>query len=163
MKTISLTQGKVALVDDENFERLNVYRWYTRKLVLKSRVTYYAVRNLAYAGKQRTVQMHRQILGLTDSRIQTDHQNGDGLDNQNKNLRVATPTENQRNQRKRINCSSEFKGVCWHKRNKKWQARIHHNGRYYHLGTFKSQRAAALAYDSAARKYHGDFACLNFP
>ena len=161
MKTISLTQGKVALVDDENFERLNVYRWYTRKLVLKSRVTYYAVRNLAYAGKQRTVQMHRQILGLTDSRIQTDHQNGDGLDNQNKNLRVATPTENQRNQRKRINCSSEFKGVCWHKAARKWEAYIRINGQRQHLGLLETEKAAAAVYDQAARHEFSDYALTN--
>jgi hypothetical protein len=92
-----------------------------------------------------------------------DHIDHNGLNNTKRNLRLCTKQQNAINQRPRKDGSSKYKGVCWHKRNKKWQARIHHSGRYYHLGTFKSQRAAALAYDSAARKYHGDFACLNFP
>jgi hypothetical protein len=159
MKTISLTQGKVALVDDENFEWLSQFKWYARKHILKNRTNWYAVRNITVAsGKQKTVQMHR-IIAAVAGFPQIDHRDGNGLNNQRENLRPATCRQNQHNQRKRISCSSKFKGVCWDRQNGKWRADIRLPGYRLHLGLFEED--AAKAYDKAARQLFGEFSFTN--
>lgn len=161
MKTITLTQGKVALVDDEDFDRLNRHKWYARKYALKNRMTWYAVRNLTVApGKQTTLQMHREIAAVAGI-CQTDHRDGNGLNNQRENLRPATRRQNQQNQRKRPDCSSRFKGVCWNEESRKWQANIRVNGYKRYLGLFEVEEDAADAYDEAATRLFGEFALTN--
>lgn len=91
-----------------------------------------------------------------------DHINHNGLDNRKANLRIATFSENRRNSRKAKDTSSKYKGVSWHKNNKKWHAGININGRRKHLGSFDDEIQAAKAYDEVARKYHGEFSSLNF-
>lgn len=86
-----------------------------------------------------------------------DHINGNRADDRWVNLREATPLENQRNRRALVG----LKGVSWHKG--KWRARIHVGAQQLHLGRFESDRAAAIAYDAAARQHFGEFARLNFP
>lgn len=104
--------------------------------------------------------MHREILGITDSR-DTDHRDNNGLNNQRYNIRPATRVENRRNQPKRGG-NSRFKGVCWHKRDHRWRSQITVNGRVQHLGYFTDDVMAALAYDDAARQHFGEFALTNF-
>ena len=100
--------------------------------------------------------MHRVILGLpTGDPRHVDHANGDGLDNRRVNLRLASMTENARNQRVRLH-SSQYKGVSAFRRTHRWTAAIH-------LGYFLTERAAAEAYDDAARRLFGEFARCNFP
>ena len=93
----------------------------------------------------------------------TDHINGDGLDNRKQNLRTCTHTENMRNRGKSKNNTSGFKGVSWHKRGKTWDAKIAHNKKLMHIGSFKDKEVAAKAYDRKAIELHGKFAKLNFP
>lgn len=161
MKTIPLTQGKVALVDDEDYERLNAFKWYAKK----DRYTFYASRMPpnclgVHDGKQNLILMHREVLRTSGN---VDHKNGNGLDNQKDNLRPATNRQNQHNKRKQIGASSSFKGVGWNKRGQRWVARIMLAGVSQFLGGFKVETEAACAYDAAARKYFGEFARLNFP
>jgi hypothetical protein len=107
--------------------------------------------------------MHRQIVNPPDDLL-VDHHNHNGLDNRRFNLRLATDSTNQQNARKRITkTTSRFKGVDFVKATGKWRARIAVNGRRLFLGSFDSELEAALAYDAAARKYFGEYACLNFP
>jgi hypothetical protein len=87
-----------------------------------------------------------------------DHINGDGLDNRWSNLRLATRAENIRNSRTKATNTSGFKGVSWHKRDRKWQAHIKINGRSKNLGLFEAPEDAHAAYVAAAQKYHGEFA-----
>jgi len=160
MKKIPLTQGKFALVDDEDFEWLNQWKWYYSK-VGKDGIGGYAMRKFRVNGKQKTIRMHRLINNTPDG-MDTDHDNGNKLDNRRKNLRDATTSQNQINRKKgRGNYSSRFKGVFWHKVTKKWHAQITLNGKRIHLGLFVSELAAAAAYDEAAIKFHGEFASLN--
>jgi hypothetical protein len=106
--------------------------------------------------------MHRLIMGLADDDPrQVDHANGDRSDNRRSNLRIATQSQNLGNSRKRAGTTSRYKGVSWHKQNKKWVAYIGVDGSLHHLGCFTSEEAAARAYNRAARAAWGDFACLN--
>lgn len=96
-----------------------------------------------------------------------DHIDGNKLNNDINNLRKATNQENQRNRKKNksYNCkptSSKYKGVGWHKYIKKWRARIAINGKDEHLGYFKSEIDAAMAYDKVAIEEFGEFAKVNF-
>jgi hypothetical protein len=159
MREIPLTQGQVALVDDEDYERLSAFKWQVRR----GRYTFYAQRGVTVsAGVQRTVQMHRVILDAPRD-MDVDHRDGNGLNNQRENLRLCTNTENQRNKRRYVNNTSGYKGVHWAKNVGKWWAYIHVDGAYKNLGYFTSKEDAARAYDEAAVKYYGEFAFLNKP
>jgi hypothetical protein len=108
--------------------------------------------------------MHREILGVTDPQVKVDHRNGDGLDNRRANLRKCVNGENIANGAKRRDGhSSKYKGVCWHRRDGKFQASIRVHGRTIYLGMFTDEVQAAQAYDVAARAFFGEFAKCNFP
>ena len=144
MKEIRLTQGKVALVDDEDFEELNQHKWYA----LKSCNTFYAQRAGGRVnGSMTTIKMHHVILGKPPKGFVTDHRSGCGVDNQRHNLRFVTHRQNIQNIKK--GNSSKYSGVCWVKRNKKWHAQITVNKIKKHLGYFKSELQAFLAYQQA--------------
>jgi hypothetical protein len=157
MKEIPLTKGRVAFVDDEDFERVNQFGWCAHS----NGYQWYAVRNVLLPdGRRVTERMHRFVMGLRhgDPR-QVDHKDrAQTLDNRRSNLR-ATLNQNQQNQGKRKNNTSGFKGV--HKTRGKWQARITVNSRLIHLGLFLTPEVAARAYDATAMKYHADFAVTN--
>ena len=160
MKEIPLTQGKVAIVDDEDYNWLSQWRWCAHK----GRRDFYAVRNsYCSSGKRIILPMHRQILGLGfgDSR-EGDHKNHNTLDNRRKNIRIAQRFENARNTIPQKQCTSIFKGVHWNKNAGKWQSQISVANRLIHLGYYVFEELAALAYDLAAMKYHKEFASFNF-
>ena len=157
MKQIPLTQGKFALVDDEDFEELNKHKW----CALKAPKTFYAIRRDNDA-KKSTVYMHRVILGLTNSKIQSDHRDTNGLNNQRNNLRPCTNLQNQRNKTCKINGTSKYKGVYWNKKAKKWNIRISVNKKRIYGKSFTDEIEAAKAYDEMAKLYFGEFAYLNF-
>jgi hypothetical protein len=158
-RAIPLTRGKYAIVDPEDYQRLAKYKWH----VEAGTRTFYAVRHIYIKpGKKKYSPMHRYIIDVSEG-IFVDHINQNGLDNRKANLRLATRVQNSWNRQKtNKNTWSKYKGVCFHKRDKKWQAKIGLNGQVKHLGTFNSESNAAKAYDRAAKKYHGQFAVLNF-
>lgn len=104
--------------------------------------------------------MHR-IIADTPCELICDHVNHDGLDNRKQNLRNCTTLQNSRNQRSRKYTTSKYKGVCFNKNRKKWNVKIQIDGSSKHLGYFTDEIDAARAYDEAAKKYYGEFACLN--
>ena len=155
-RTIELTQDKVAIVDDDIVVELGKYSWYLDSYG-------YAMRHSPRGdGKQHSIAMHRNILGLAygDGK-QVDHINHDKLDNRRENLRICSYAQNQMNQRPQ-NGTSSYKGVNFHKQRGKWQARITIDGKQKYLGSFKIEELAALAYDMAAVYNFGEYACTNF-
>ena len=151
MKQIELTKNKIALVDDEDFDYLNQFKWYALNGKYVSRA--YTMKN----GKQRGLLMHRLIMNAPKE-MEIDHINGNGLDNQRDNLRVCKKSENLWNSGKSKNNKSGYKGVCWSKVIKKWRVQIMINGKLIYLGVFKNIKDAAMAYKEASLKYHGKFA-----
>ena len=142
MKEIPLTQGKVALVNDEDFEKLNQFKWCV-----------YRYGHLFYAGraksvgrrKQTTIRMHHEIIGKPSKGFETDHEDGNGLNNQRYNLRHVTHRQNCQNY-KNIVKTSRYPGVCWYKEGKKWRATIKINGKQKSLGYFMLETDAFAAY-----------------
>lgn len=161
MREIPLTQGMVALVDDEDYERLSAYRWFGESS--KNGRTGYAVTKIGYGRKGTTsIRMHQLILGPGEPGLEIDHKNCNGLDNQRANLRWATKAQQRANQPVRVDSQSGFKGVnLLH--GKYWAAHIRADGKQRHLGYFPTPEDAARAYDARARELFGDFARLNFP
>jgi len=155
--------GRVAIVDGQFADEVLKYRWQC--------VRGYARRSV-YCGKQdgrpktRRIRMHREVLRLAGVQIpggyQTDHINGNKLDNRLSNLRVVTHQQNMHN-RKPQGGGSRYKGVYWDKSAGKWRAQIWHNGKRIHLGLFIDEIEAAKAYDVAARRLFGEYARCNFP
>jgi len=157
-----------AIVDPSDFAELSKYVW----LADYSCGSYRIIRLVLKDKGHTTLLMHRQIMAdelerrrnKSKEQLYIDHKNRDSRDNRRANLRAATHTQNASN-RVKVNkkYSSIYKGVSWNKSSKKWFAVIKSNNRRMFLGYFDDEIEAAKAYDEAARKYHGEFACLNFP
>jgi hypothetical protein len=153
-RRIPLTQGKFAIVDEEDYYQLSQYQWFAAA----NNRTYYAVRKQG----GRPVKMHRWVMGAPAGMV-VDHIDHDGLNNCKNNLRLCTPTQNKRNAVSNRRASSKYKGVCRHRKIKKWGAAIKYNRKSYNLGYFTDEVAAAKAYDKKAAEFFGEFAYLNFP
>ena len=155
MKEIQLTQGKVAIVDDEDFDKLNSLNWYA----VKGKESFYAQRQVRTSEGRKNFHMHKVILGVEE---QVDHINLNGLDNRKENLRVATNQQNCMNVApKHSNKTCKYKGV--HKtRSGTFEIQIKINYKSYNIGRVKDEELAAKYYDAVARYYHGEYAWCNF-
>ena len=163
IKEIPLTQGKIAVVDDDDYEWLSQWKWCVTKVNKGKSDLYYAIRATKKEdGKQTTILMHRAILGLSFGESGVDHIDGNSLNNTKANLRLSTQSQNIANGRKRSG-SSQYKGVNWQKIPQKWRAGIRLQYKSYHLGLFANEIEAAYAYDVKAKEFFGEYANLNFP
>ncbi len=154
MKEIKLTQNKVAIVDDEDYERLNQFKWHS----CLSRNTCYAGRGIKIDSKNNKIYMHREIMNPPNG-TQIDHRNGNGLDNRKSNMRACTSQQNGFNtKRAQKNNSLGIKGVSLVKKINKFEARIMFNSKIIRLGYFNVMGDADSAYRIAEEKYFGEFA-----
>jgi hypothetical protein len=143
VKEIQLTRGQVVLVDDDIFEELNRFKWYAHK----DGKTFYAIRNLPRInGRQHKIRMHHVVAGFPPEGLMMDHCDGNGLNNQRKNLKHVTSRQNSQNRQNLTQQSSQYSGVCWHKGNKKWVAQIRVNDKRKCLGYFISELDAFNVY-----------------
>jgi len=165
MIEIPLTRGKVALVDDEDAERILAHKWTAFTDSRRKRELWYAVRCVRSKNSKsrKSVGMHREILNAPDH-LQVDHKNGNGLDNRKSNLRLATRAQNLRSSHRPIG-KSGYRGVYRHtnKKSRQYQAKIEFEGKRRSLVCYDCPKQAAMAYDAAAKELHGAFAALNFP
>lgn len=158
MKTIPLTQGKFAIVDDSDYEYLSKWKWYAHA----SCGCFYAKRNLSVLelrkAKIKNITMHREIMAHCKSVV--DHMDGNGLNNQRCNLRECDKSLNAANSKKRkCFCTSKYKGVSYSKFG--WASRLYCNGKLTWGGRHKSEKSAAMKYNEMAISAFGDFALLN--
>ena len=156
MVEIPLTKGKIALIDDEDYEKVNKHRWHY--FIKDNRTTGYAYTNITINGKHFCMGMHRFILNLSDC-LHIDHVNSNGLDNRKENLRVCSRSQNRANSILNKNNSSGFRGVYISLG--KWVASIRVNNKSIYLGTYQDKINAAIAYNNAAMKHFREFAKIN--
>ena len=156
MRTIHLSSGNFALVDDEDFDNLKHFTWFEHKGYVARTINY------TYGGKKRTkyVSMHRSIM-KTPKWLCVDHIDHNTLNNQKYNLRNCSIGENNKNQRMQKNNTVGYKGVYFEKCSGKFKAQIGQKGGRKNLGRFKTALEAAKAYNVAALKDFGEFAKLN--
>lgn len=154
MREINLTQGYVALVDDEDYEKLNAYKWHVKKF-----------KNVIYARRitidKKHILMHREILGVYDNNELIDHKDRNGLNNQKGNLRKCNRAQNRANAKP---CGiSKYLGIT--RTSTAYYAVVFKNKKGYRSKSFplteEGEKMAALAYNEKAIEIHGEFANLN--
>ncbi len=159
MREIQLNRGYIALVDDEDYEKVNQYKWHVDEAVNSTGILY--ARSAIYKPKKQMIRMHRIVLNLNkEDKVLVDHIDTNGLNNQKLNLRIVSRSQNGANQKKRLGKkkTSIHKGVSWIKCRNKWMAQINVNQRLKFLGRFDSEEEAHEAYKSAAPQYFGEYA-----
>lgn len=154
MRKIPLTQNNLALVDDDDYEKISEYKWRNHNG--------YAARTTPRSAEVRTtILMHREILGDIPEGMDVDHINGNKSDNRRSNLRIVTRQQNCHNSPKRARNTSGYKGVSFDKRKNKWRARLRHEGSELFLGYFENKHDAARMCNFWASDLFGEFARLN--
>lgn len=149
MRELNLSRGKVALVDDEDYEHLNQWKW----------SALYTCKNWYAARSGSKILLHRIIIQAQAGQF-VDHRDRNGLNCQKNNLRFCTRSQNQMN-RYCAHGKSKFKGVWFRLDTLKWQAEIRFNHKRVSLGCYFTEEEAAEIYNQAAIRYHGQFANLN--
>ncbi len=156
---IQLTQGKVALVDAEDFERINAFSWFAQ--YNPGNGHWYSARDAKVDGKMKRIYMHAEIVKPAPG-LFADHKDRNcTLDNRRSNLRIATKSQNAANRKLHSNNTTGFKGVV--RAGSRFIAQIMANGKQHFLGSFSDKADAARAYDKKAFELFGEFAYLNFP
>ena len=160
MRTITLhgakAAGRVALVDDEDYELVNQYHWNVWEWHGKGP---YASTHTPRPQRY-TLSMHRLVTGFVWAKV--DHRNHNGLDNQRYNLRDGAGAKNNQNTQQRLGGSSQYKGVSWKTEISKWVVQISPpDYKQIFLGYFTDEVEAAMAYDAAAKELFGEYAYIN--
>jgi len=159
VKKIVTSNGMETLVDDEDYIELSKYKWCA--YWNKTSKSWYVIRT-DYTNGKTTIYMARYILNCPDD-MQVDHINHDTMDNRKSNLRICYKFENIRNRKWNDNNTSGYKGVYWHKRDRKWRSQYGINKTRKYIGSYNNPIVAALMYDDVVSKVYGEFASLNFP
>lgn len=156
MKEVKLTQGKVSIVDDEDFAEVSRMKW----CLLKGPSGNGYARCHKRGTRNGYIALHHFIMKSEQASCEIDHINGNSLDNRKSNLRFCSRSDNAKNRKPWGR--SQYMGVTL-RENGKWLAKININGKQVHLGVFIEEADAALAFDKAAIKTGNSFYRLNFP
>ena len=155
MQHIPLSQGQIALVDDDEFSRVSPYHWCYRGE--RNSGQGYAIRHDKDGKKYRTVYLHREIMGPVPPEHEVIFRNGDRLDCRRENLRLVSKQEaRQHHQRARSNSKSGIKGISYNRRPRTWSVDIYRDGQVWRVGTFFTLKDAQEAYDRALRRENPD-------
>lgn len=152
MKEINLTNGGIALVDDEDFVKLSSYKWHRHD----ERTLQYARVALYGSGKQQILLMHRVVMNAPAG-VDVDHRDGNGLNNQKNNLRLCTDQQNSMNLKLFRTSTSGHKGVSWSKQSKKWESYIWFRRKKIRLGEYKEKADAITARENAEKELYGNW------
>lgn len=155
MKELQLYTGEITLIDDEDYEWLSTY-----KLFISNKRYNYVSLSIKTNGKWGRKDIH-QLIMKTPKGMYTDHIDGNGLNNQKKNLRIVTNSQNCMNRISQKKTSSIYKGVSWHKKNNKWLSNICINKKRISIGYFDNEKDAAKAYNEKAKELFGKYVKLN--
>ena len=162
-------QGKYkdlyAKVEDKHFDLLSRQKWYAKKQSNNFYAVTYVRTNIKFSDKKWKfcgIKMHQLIMPSRPNLV-IDHIDGDGLNNQESNLRYASWEHNGHNKKKSVGTSSIYKGVHFHKLCHKWLVKITVRKKQLYLGLYADEKEAAIQYDNAAKKYFGEYARINFP
>lgn len=150
---VPLTRGLEAIIDAADAAFVGQWNWCVRS---NGKAIYAGRAGLRRKGERGIKLLHRELMNAPPG-VEVDHRSGDGLNNRRKNLRLATTTQNRRNQRISRANTSGVKGVSWHKRIKRWSASISVNGKALHLGYHDTKELAQAAYAAASAEHHGEF------
>lgn len=153
MRSITLTQGKSATIDTEDYKSISKFKWFAKKDGKNS----YACRSIFVKGKGGTIMMHRQIMDKCPKGKEIDHIDGNGLNNRRSNLRIVSKSQNQLNAGLRIDNSSGFKGVSWDKRHKMWYAYARLSGKQVNLGRYTKITEAVTAYEIFTDRHYKQY------
>lgn len=140
IKYIPLTKGHIAIVDVEDYERLNQFLW----VINKNKKQLYAKRSLPKEGGKQKSETMQQLVLKAPNGLMIDHINGNGLDNRKSNLRIVTNRQNCQNRHQTK--TSRFPGVSWNKRRKKWESQAQINGKHKSIGFYETEELAYAAY-----------------
>lgn len=152
-KEILLTKGQVAIVDDKNYEWLMQWKWFSEWS--ESNKSYYAVRMQGKGTDRKVIRMNRVIAGTPDG-LDCDHINHNTLDNQEKNLRNITRSQNMMN-RKGANSNNKLGEKGIYKHGNGFSVQVMLDGKWVYTKWFRSLDDARVARDGAMKKYHGEF------
>lgn len=151
MRTIQLTRGFKAIIDNCDYALVSKYNWHARNCGAK-KSNIYAANNSGHGGNSKDIYMHRLISGAKKHQT-VDHRDGNGLNNRRSNLRLlSNRTINGLNSVIAVNNTSGFKGVSWFPPMKKWRARVNIKSKEIMLGWFLSPVEASRAYNSYVSK-----------
>ena len=153
---VTLTKGYTAIIDAADVHLVEGWNWHA---VIGRNTVYAKRRERIDGGAWRTILLHRIIMAPPDD-MQVDHRSGDGLDCRRANMRQATNSQNQHNQRLKCTNTSGLKGVSWDMGSQKWRAKIKIDGKQIYLGLFTSPESAHAAYAEASSRLHGDYGRL---
>ena len=152
MKQIKLTQGVVARIDDDDYEKFGAFNWHNHEG--------YGARMVGGRKNRKMLRLHREIM-QAPADMEVDHIDGDRTNCQKSNMRLVPRWLNRLNLPLYKNSKSGYKGVTWHGQTPKWVASIRFRGKQIHIGLFENKHDAAIAYNACAMKLFGEFARLN--
>lgn len=155
----ALTKNQQTIIDRNDYEKIMDYKWIASYDTKKKKYRVQAHKLRTFGDR---IYLHRLIMNVQDSNIAIDHINHDQFDNRKCNLRLCTISQNNKNQIKRKDNTSGFKGVSYSKQRKKYIAQISCDKKYFNLGGYKTKEEAAKVYDHYASVLFGEFALLNF-